>query len=281
MNHTQALVNAVSTALYPDPTDSAKLSGALIELRRHLESPLSLVTRHPVTETNVVDVMAHILLCWVCARASQADAQNYKVETVVETGDKRFDKYAGIPEEIVSEAILCILCLATMGVGVMAVAETSIPASLVLLLSFSDSPCMYTHVFCLLTKLCAKHSVRRAIVDSRWESETGFYAILNGFTRAQTALRLRNRFDSVANCLFALVSDLACKLMAHEAIAGKSTAISVDHMEKAVISGLAFVNAFIEAHSSSTDRLRVRSELLDTALYQSMKLLEAPEFEQS
>ncbi|KAJ2557005.1 hypothetical protein GGH12_006256, partial [Coemansia sp. RSA 1822] len=168
-----------------------------------------------------------------------------------------------------------------MGVGVMAVAETSIPASLVLLLSFSDSPCMYTHVFCLLTKLCAKHSVRRAIADSRWESEIGFYAILNGFTRAQTALRLRNRFDSVANCLFALVSDLACKLMAHEAIAGKSTAISVDHMEKAVINGLAFVNAFIEAHSSAIDRLRVRSELLDTALYQSMKLLEAPEFEQS
>ncbi|KAJ2173053.1 hypothetical protein GGH16_002028 [Coemansia sp. RSA 560] len=225
--------------------------------------------------------MARILLCWVCARASQADAQNYRVETAVETGDKRFDKYAGISEQIISEAILCILCLSTVGVGVAAVAETSIPASLVLLLSFSDSSCMHTHVFCLLRKLCAKHSVRRAMADSRWKSETGFYAILNGFTRAQTALRLRNRFDSVANCLFALVSDMAYKLMPHEAIEGRSTAISGDHMEKAVVSGLAFVNAFIEAHSSATDRLRVRNEFLDTALYQSMKLLEAPEFEHS
>ncbi|KAJ2495369.1 hypothetical protein GGH96_006402, partial [Coemansia sp. RSA 1972] len=213
--------------------------------------------------------------------ASQADAQNYKVETAVETGDKRFDKYAGIPEQIISEAILCIQCLATVGVGVTAVAETSIPASLVLLLSFSDNSRMYTHVFCLLTKLCAKHSVMRAMADSRWGSETGFYAILNGFTRAKTALRLRNRFDSVANCLFALVSDLAYKLTPPEAIAGRSTAISVDHMEKAVISGLAFVNAFIKAHRSVTDRLRVRNELLDTALYQLMKLLEAPEFEHS
>ncbi|KAJ2361639.1 hypothetical protein H4S01_005177, partial [Coemansia sp. RSA 2610] len=99
IHHTQALVNAVSAALYPDAIDTAQLYGALVELRRHLESPLAAMHAHPVTETNAAEVAEHILLCWVCARASQADAQNYSLETIVETVDRRFDKYAGIPEQ--------------------------------------------------------------------------------------------------------------------------------------------------------------------------------------
>ncbi|KAJ1838153.1 hypothetical protein LPJ70_005578 [Coemansia sp. RSA 2708] len=287
MHHTQALVNAVSAALYPDAIDTAQLYGALVELRRHLESPLAAMHAHPVTETNAAEVAEHILLCWVCARASQADAQNYSLETIVETVDRRFDKYAGIPEQSVSETIQCVSYLATMGVGVAAVAQTSIPASLVLLLSFAECPDVYTSAFRTLAKLCTKHSVRRAQADGRWESESGRHAVLDAFTRAQTALRLRNRFDSVATCLFALVSELASAHYAYKLTpqstkaADGSTPQRVDRAERAVTSALAFTNALVEAHSSADGRLRMRQELLDTALHRSLTLLDGPEFESS
>ncbi|KAJ2582189.1 hypothetical protein GGH95_001670 [Coemansia sp. RSA 1836] len=310
-HHTQALVNIVSSCLYPTPIDAAALKRSLAELRRHLESPLSCAQSHPATETNAVEVIEHIMLCWVCARAAQADAQNYSMKRIVKTNDGRFDKYADLPEQIISEVIQCTSYLATMSVGIAAVAKTSLPTSLALLLSFSHCPTVLTYAFRTLTKLCTKHSVKRAKADGRWESEMGIYSVLDAFTSAQSALGLRNRFDSLAQAAFTLAADTVTHLAAisnqtprppsppqsesgtfstsqtsSENVFGLSPSFfpsmklpRVRVEERALISALSLVNALIGAHDTVEARLRMRRELLDTPLYQCMKLLEEPEFE--
>ncbi|KAJ2856998.1 hypothetical protein FB639_006041, partial [Coemansia asiatica] len=175
-HHTQALVNIVSSNLHCTPINAEALLTSLIELRRHLESPLSCAHSHPATETNAAEVLEHILLCWVCARAAQTDAQNHDVNKAVQTIDQNFDKYAEIPVAAISEAIQCTSYLATMSVGIAAVAKTSIPASLALTLGFVDDHCTLTNAFRALTKLCTKHSVKRPMAGARWESDTGIYA---------------------------------------------------------------------------------------------------------
>ncbi|KAJ2464475.1 hypothetical protein GGI02_004982, partial [Coemansia sp. RSA 2322] len=116
-HHTQALVNIVSSCLYSTPIDATALKRSLVELRRHLESPRSFMYSHPAIETSAVKVIEHIMLCWVCARAAQADAQNYRMESMVKTIDGRFDKYADLPKHIIYEAIQCASYLATMSAG--------------------------------------------------------------------------------------------------------------------------------------------------------------------
>ncbi|KAJ2080613.1 hypothetical protein H4R24_002934 [Coemansia sp. RSA 988] len=284
VHHTQALVNVVSNALYPDQLDTQQLMKALFELRRHLESPLGCIQSHPATETNAAEVIEHILLCWVCARAAQADAQNYDIRGVVETPDKLFDKYAHVPAEVVSEAIQCISYLTTMSVGVAIVAKTSIPVSIVLLLNFTEDYGTYTNAFRALTKLCTKHSVKRAQADGRWESETGLYAILEAFSRAQTALRLRNRFDLVANAAYSAATEMSNDvdlLPSPPSGNGRSSNIGICDAERVIVSALSFVNALVDAHTNVEDRLRIRKEVLDTPLYLTMKLLEEVEFDSS
>ncbi|PIA15278.1 hypothetical protein COEREDRAFT_9656 [Coemansia reversa NRRL 1564] len=286
VHHTQALVNVVSSTLYPDLLDTRQLMKALFELRRHLESPLGYIQSHPATETNAAEVIEHILLYWVCAHAAQVDAQNYNIKGVVETPDKRFDKYAHIPAEVISEAIQCISYLTTMSVGVAIVAKTSIPVSIVLLLNFTENYGTYTNAFRALTKLCTKHSVKRAQADGRWESETGLYAILEAFTRAQTAFRLRNRFDLVANAAYSVASEMANSAglsisSSSSSDNGPAKYIGGSAAERVVVSALLFVNALVDAHKDVEDRLRIRNEILDTPLYQTMKLLEETEFDSS
>ncbi|KAJ2057402.1 hypothetical protein GGI17_005655 [Coemansia sp. S146] len=299
-HHTQALVNIVSSCLYPTPIDAVALKRSLVELRRHLESPLSCAQSHPATETNAVEIIEHIMLCWVCARAAQADAQNYSMKNIVKTSDGRFDKYADLPEQIISEAIQCTSYLATMSVGIAAVAKTSLPTSLSLALGFSHCPMVLTYTFRTLTKLCTKHSVKRAKADGRWESEMGIYSVLDAFTSAQSALGLRNRFDSLAHAAFSFATDSLTHLAADpphsdsDSICTDTTREekrfdlslfpsvklpSVRVEERALISALSLVNALINAHDTVEARLRMRRELLDTPLYQCMKLLEVPEFE--
>ncbi|KAJ2790581.1 hypothetical protein GGI18_001707 [Coemansia linderi] len=294
-HHTQALVNIVSSCLYPTPIDAAALKRSLTELRRHLESPLSCAQSHPATETNAVEIIEHIILCWVCARASQADAQNYSMKHIVNTNDGRFDKYADIPEQTISEAIQCTSYLATMSVGIAAVAKTSLPTSISLLLGFSSCPVVLTYAFRTLTKLCSKHSVKRAKADGRWESETGIYSVLDAFTSAQSALGLRNRFDSLAHAAFVFVTDSLTHLNDSSLYDSDRTDQTIEKLglaslpstklptvrveERALISALSLVNALINAHDTVEDRLRMRRELLDTPLYQCLKLLEVPEME--
>ncbi|KAJ2513503.1 hypothetical protein H4217_006309, partial [Coemansia sp. RSA 1939] len=205
-HHTQALVNIVSSTLYSTPIDVPALDLALKDLRRHLESPQSYANAHPAAKTNAIEVLEHIVVCWVCAQASQADAQNYNIESVVNTNDGLFDKYAQISEGTAMEAVYCISYLATMSIGTAAVARSSIPTSLVLAIGFAQDKAMLTSVFRTLTKLCTKHSVRRAKADGRWESETGIYAVIDAFTRAKKALFLRNRFDTLGNAAFLFVA---------------------------------------------------------------------------
>ncbi|KAJ2742901.1 hypothetical protein GGI20_004142 [Coemansia sp. BCRC 34301] len=309
-HHTQALVNIVSSCLYPTPIDVSALKQSLVELRRHLESPLSCAQSHPATETNAVEIIEHIMLCWVCARAAQADAQNYSMKSTIKTSDGRFDKYADLPEPIISEVIQCTSYLATMSVGIAAVAKTSLPTSISLSLGFSHCPTVLTYAFRTLTKLCTKHSVKRAKADGRWESEMGIYSVLDAFTSAQSALGLRNRFDSLAQAAFTFAADAVTRLAANsgqsqspsppqseygffgtgqasfEKRFGHSTSFfpsmrlsGVRMEERALISAVSLVNALIDAHDSVEARLRMRRELLDTPLYQCMKLLEEPEFE--
>ncbi|KAJ2908171.1 hypothetical protein GGI21_003153 [Coemansia aciculifera] len=301
-HHTQALVNIVSSCLYPTPIDAAALKRSLIELRRHLESPLSCAQSHPATETNAVEIIEHIMLCWVCARAGQADAQNYSTKAIVKTKDGRFDKYADLPEHIISEVIQCTSYLATMSVGIAAVAKTSLPTSLSLLLGFSTCPTVLTYAFRTLTKLCTKHSVKRVKADGRWEPEMGIYSVLDAFTSAQSALGLRNRFDSLAQAAFTFAADTVTHLAAassseptqslndSQTSSEKRFGLSPSFFpsmklprvrveERALISALSLVNALIDAHDTVEARLRMRRELLDTPLYQCMKLLEEPEFE--
>ncbi|KAJ1740051.1 hypothetical protein LPJ68_004125 [Coemansia sp. RSA 1086] len=291
MHLTQALINVVSNVLHADTIDTIQLINALVELRRHLESPhSSFMHVHPATETNIVEVIERILLCWVCARASQTDAQNYRFEKIVETKDKRFDKYAGIPEQAICETVQCISYLATASAGVAAVSQSSIATSLALLIAFTDNLNIITYTLRALTKLCTKHSVKRAKADGRWESKTGMHAVLHALTCAQTALRLRNRFDTISNCLFLLVSELAAslhykssELSSHNrsfesptpfASKSGSTPTTVNLMKRTIKSLLNFFNTLIEAHTGLEDRLRIRKEMLDTALYLSIKLLE-------
>ncbi|KAJ2673027.1 hypothetical protein IWW42_002579 [Coemansia sp. RSA 1085] len=264
MHLTQALINVVSNVLHADTIDTIQLINALVELRRHLESPhSSFMHVHPATETNIVEVIERILLCWVCARASQTDAQNYRFEKIVETKDKRFDKYAGIPEQAICETVQCISYLATASAGVAAVSQSSIATSLALLIAFTDNLNIITYTLRALTKLCTKHSVKRAKADGRWESKTGMHAVLHALTCAQTALRLRNRFDTISNCLFLLVSELAASL--HY----KSSELSSHN--RSFESPTPFAS---KTHTGLEDRLRIRKEMLDTALYLSIKLLE-------
>ncbi|KAJ2005179.1 hypothetical protein GGI04_002348 [Coemansia thaxteri] len=308
-HHTQALVNIVSSCLYSTPIDATALKRSLVELRRHLESPRSFMYSHPAIETSAVKVIEHIMLCWVCARAAQADAQNYRMESMVKTIDGRFDKYADLPKHIIYEAIQCASYLATMSAGTAAVAKTSLPTSLSLTLGFSDDPVVLTYAFRTLTKLCTKHSVKRAKADGRWESEMGVYAVLDAFTSAQTALGLRNRFDALANAAFTFAADSAahltstpeqartpilsqheCSSVASDSSSRRSScqSLSFHHAgsipsvrpeERALVSALSLVNALISAHDKAEARLRMRRELLDTSLYQCIKLLEEPEFE--
>ncbi|KAI9503819.1 hypothetical protein BX070DRAFT_252402 [Coemansia spiralis] len=295
-HHTQALVNVVSSTLYPTPVDVAALMAALTELRRHFESPLSYINAHPAAKTNAIEVLEHILICWVCARASQADAQNYSLESFVATADGRFDKYAVIPVDAAAETVQCISYLATMSVGIAAVARTSIPASLVLAISFADDRKTQTAIFRTLTKLCTKHSVRRVKAGGQWESDAGIYGVMDAFSRTKTALRLRNRFDALGNAAFTFVSDIAStgqsparlptpplSESSHNTGCSESqscfTPTDSSHQlsDRAATSALAFVNAVVDAHSTVEARLRVRKELLDTPLYQCFKLLEEPE----
>ncbi|KAJ1906091.1 hypothetical protein LPJ81_001545 [Coemansia sp. IMI 209127] len=301
-HHTQALVNVVSSTLYATPINVPALDAALKELRRHLESPLSYVNAHPAAKTNATEVLEHIVVCWVCAQASQADAQNYSLATVVETSDGRFDKYAKVPENTAMEAIQCISYLATMSVGTAAVARTSIPTSLVLAIGFTQSQAMLTAVFRTLTKLCTKHSVRRAKADGRWESDAGIYAVMDAFSRAMDALGLRNHFDTLGNAAFAFASEFACvsfppqhphspfkenshnksDLQAEETSRVQHRAIKMSRgqgtlSDRTVACALALVNAIVEAHGTAEERLRVRKDMLDTPLYKCLKLLEEPE----
>ncbi|KAJ1890304.1 hypothetical protein LPJ66_007565 [Kickxella alabastrina] len=309
-HHTQALVNIVSNMLYPATIDTHALTKSLVNLRRHLESPLSCAHSHPATDTNAAEVLEHILLCWVCSLASQTDAQNYNFESIVATADGLFDKYAVIPALAVSEAIQCTSYLATMSVGIAAVAKTSIPASLALVLGFAEDHGTFTNAFRALTKLCTKHSVRRAKAGGRWESDNGIYAVMDAFTRAKSALGLRNRFDSMANAAFIFASEMAStgaympspsspsseyhrsttslsNASSQGSMGSMSSLGSLDrssqmfgvHAERVVTSALALVNALIDAHGDVGSRLRLREELLDTALYKCLKLVEEPEFE--
>ncbi|KAJ2377135.1 hypothetical protein IW150_001561 [Coemansia sp. RSA 2607] len=301
-HHTQALVNITSSYLHQDPIDTPALTKSLIELRRHLESPLRCTHRHPATETNAVEVLEHILLCWVCARAAQTDAQNYSVDKTVSTADGLYDKYAKIQICAVSEVVQCTSYLATASVGIAAVAKTSIPSSLTLSLGFVDDHNMLTNTFRALTKLCTKHSVRRPKAGGRWESETGIYSVLDAFTRAKSALGLRNRFDTLANAAFAFVIEMEPtinrlpspslsesnrsigSLRSTSSLSTYSQSSYLSYQpgslaERVVTSALVLVNALVEAHANSEARLRLRKELLDTALYKCMKLLEEPEFE--
>ncbi|KAJ2817507.1 hypothetical protein FBU31_006203 [Coemansia sp. 'formosensis'] len=187
-----------------------------------------------------------------------------------------------------------------MGVGIAAVAKTSLPTSLSLLLGFSHCPVVLTYAFRTLTKLCTKHSVKRAKADGRWESEMGIYSVLDAFTSAQSALGLRNRFDSLAHAAFAFAAGAVTHL-ATDSPPGDSDSVCSDQTreekrfdrtifpsiklatvrveERALISAISLVNALINAHDTVEARLRMRRELLDTPLYQCMKLLEVPEFE--
>ncbi|KAJ1828550.1 hypothetical protein LPJ56_001047 [Coemansia sp. RSA 2599] len=306
-HHTQALVNVVSSNLHNTPIDAEALLLSLIELRRHLESPLSCTHSHPATETNAAEVLEHILLCWVCARAAQTDVQNYDVNKAVPTTDRIYDKYAEIPVAAISEAIQCTSYLATMSVGIAAVAKTSIPASLTLTLGFVDDHHTLTNALRALTKLCTKHSVKRPIAGSRWQSDTGIYAVIDAFSRAQSALGLRNRFDTLANAAFAYTTELitadapflsasisSVTSPSMSSISSQSTVDSLDSSyilqekrqrgiwaERLVASAMALVNALVDAHATVDARLRLRKELLDTALYKCIKLLEQPEFELS
>ncbi|KAJ2720322.1 hypothetical protein GGI07_004661 [Coemansia sp. Benny D115] len=302
-HHTQALVNVVSSSLYDTPLPTHTLASALFELRRHLESPLSFAHSHPATETNAAQVLEHILLCWVCARAAQADMQNYAPQKTIPTADALFDKYADISADAVSEAIQCTSYLATMGPGIGAVARTSIPASLVLVLGFSDTHGVLTSALRTLTKLCTKHSIKRARAGARWEAETGLYAVMDAFTRGKEALQLRCRFDTLANTAFQYVSEVAaaprqkttalrpqsslssldnysrCISAASSYVSFTHESVQVVQAERVVASALALVNALIEAHSERESRLRLRKELLDTALYKCIKILEEPELD--
>ncbi|KAJ2225649.1 hypothetical protein H4R99_007146 [Coemansia sp. RSA 1722] len=304
-HHTQALVNVVSSNLHPTPINANALLTSLIELRRHLESPLSCAHSHPATETNAAEVLEHILLCWVCARAAQTDVQNYDIEKTVPTADRAYDKYAEIPVTAISEAIQCTSYLATMSVGIAAVAKTSIPASLTLALGFVDDHSTLTNAFRALTKLCTKHSVKRPIAGARWESDTGIYSVVDAFSRAQSALGLRNRFDTLANAAFSYTSELvtadillpasvSTTSASISSMSSRSTLDSLDSVclsqesrqrgiwaERLVTSALGLVNALVGAHTAVDARLRLRKELLDTALYKCFKLLEQPEFELS
>ncbi|KAJ1662296.1 hypothetical protein IW140_005998 [Coemansia sp. RSA 1813] len=300
-HHTQALVNVVSSTLYSTPIDVPALELALKALRRHLESPQNYTNAHPAAKTNAIEVLEHIVVCWVCAQASQADAQNYSLASVVETDDGQFDKYAEIPEKTAMEAVQCVSYLVTMSVGTAAVARTSIPTSLVLSICFIHNPTMLTAVFRTLTKLCTKHSVRRAKADGRWESETGIYAVMDAFSRAMDALTLRNRFDTLGNSAFAFASDFAClefpqhqqqaplRENSHKEGDPRVETVSIQNRAKnhsndqaalsdrTVACALALANAIVEAHGAADERLRVRKELLDTPLYRCLKLLEEPE----
>ncbi|KAI8319143.1 hypothetical protein GQ54DRAFT_318689 [Martensiomyces pterosporus] len=291
--HTQVLVNEVSSTLYSTPINTHTLTQSLTELRRHLESPLNSALSHPASETNAIEVLEHILFCWVCARASQADAQIINGTKHQATADAQFAKYAAIPEVAISEAIRCTSHLATMGVGIAAVAQTSIPASLALSISFAESPALQTSAFRVLSKLCTRHSAKRPSVDgNRWESDTGTYAVLDAFTRTQAALRLRSRFDTLANATYAFSMEAAhsraancARNMRNESSrAPQSRYIPIDacgEAEKLVTSALVLVNTLVEAHLDAESRLRIRRELLDTAFYQCMKRLEDPVFENS
>ncbi|KAJ2716669.1 hypothetical protein H4R19_000504 [Coemansia spiralis] len=288
MHHTQALVNIVDSALQPDPLDAAQLTSALVGLRRHLESPLSCMHGHPATETSAVAVAERVLFCWVCARAGQTDAQSHSGPGAAAASDGQFSRFAAIPEAGVSEAIQCISYLATMGVGAAAVAQTSIPVSLVLALGFTDSAEVHTCALRALTKLCMKHSIRRARAGARWETEAGLDAVLDALSRAQAALGLRNRFDAVANGTHSFAAAIAaaaslptpppsalgagpsdCRVGPRYAGAANGPAT-----ERPVASALAFVNVLVDAHATVDERLRIRKELLDTPLCEAMRLVE-------
>ncbi|KAJ2777038.1 hypothetical protein H4R18_005354 [Coemansia javaensis] len=281
VHHTQALVNIVDRALDPDPIDAARLGAALVELRRHLESPRSSAHGHPATETSAAAVAERLLLCWVCARAAQADAHNYDMNRVVETADRQLDRFAAIPEAVVSEAIQCVSYLATMGVGAAAVARTSIPVSLVLALALTGSAGVHTCALRALTKLCTKHSVRRVRAGARWEAETGLHAVLDALARAQAALGLRSRFDPVANQAHSFAAEVAAAAALPtpppqpqpQPQPGPEPRAAA---ERAVASALAFVNALVDAHPTAPERLRVRKDLLDTPLCDAMQMLDGP-----
>ncbi|KAJ2798541.1 hypothetical protein H4R20_004783, partial [Coemansia guatemalensis] len=99
-----------------------------------------------------------------------------------------------------------------------------------------------------------------------------------------TALRLRNRFDSVANAAYSAASEMsndAGLSTPPSSDNGRSSSIKSRAAERVVVSALSFVNALVEAHTNAEDRLRIRKEILDTPLYQTMKLLEEAEFDSS
>ncbi|KAJ2771267.1 hypothetical protein IWQ57_002292 [Coemansia nantahalensis] len=290
VHHTQALVNIVDSALQPDPLDAARLLSSLAGLRRHLESPRSCMHGHPATETSAVAVAERVLFCWVCARAGQADAQAYGGRDPGMVVDSRFGRYADVSEEAVSETIQSISYMATMGVGAAAVAQTSIPISLVLVLGFTDSAEVHTCALRALTKLCTKHSIRRARAGARWKTETGLYAVLDALSRAQAALGLRNRFDAVANGTHSFAVAIAATASlptpppsAQEVDPGtchigsrcaSTVPAAAPAAERPVASALAFVNALVDAHATADERLRIRKELLDTPLCEAMRLVE-------
>ncbi|KAJ1930501.1 hypothetical protein FBU59_006965, partial [Linderina macrospora] len=278
LRHTQTLVNAVSTTLYSNPIDTTLFSQSLVELRRHLESQLSATPAYdPATTTNAIEVLEHILFCWICARAAYADQQH----SGDESGAMRFAKYAYIPESSILEAIQCTLCLATTPAGVVAVAKSSIPASLALSTSFVDMPTVHVVAFRALARLCTRHA-----------ADIGVMSVLDAFTRARSALQLHNRFDTLANASFAFAMDFTTAVQAPMTPPSSASSVSDSEYEgckmsntrlaeRVLTSALTLVNAMVDAHLDVEQRLMLRRELLGTSLYKCLKMLEEPCFENS
>ncbi|ORX69419.1 hypothetical protein DL89DRAFT_267648 [Linderina pennispora] len=277
-NHTQSLVNAVSTKLYANPIDTTLLSQSLVELRRHLESQLSVAPANdPATATNAIEVLEHILFCWICARAAYADRQH----SGDESGSMRFAKYSYIPESCILETIQSTLCLAMSPAGVMAVAKSSIPASLALSTSFVDMPSIHVVAFRVLARLCTRQA-----------ADAGVSSVLDAFTRARNALQLRNRFDTLANASFAFAMDFVTAVQAPMTPpSSASTASDSEYdeckmpstrlAERVLTSALVLINAMVDAHLDVERRLSLRRELLGTSLYKCLKVLEEPCFDHS
>lgn len=301
--HTQVLVNIVSSALYSKPLDNRLLKRSLLDLCHHLDacSSYNIVNNqsHCPTATNIIEVLEHILICWVCARAEQEDNQNYSLKgMVVVAPDSRFDKYADIPVETISAVALCISNVTRIEAGIIQVAKSSIPSSLALALNFSDNPKLLTSVFRTLTTLCTKRSGKKLIVGGcRWHPYIGLSALLEAFTQAQNALRQRNRFDGLANVAFTLAMELVpldTRLRNHptgsdpKSINSSFASLFIpkcvpttDAKERTLISALSLINVIADAYIDAKLRLKVRGELLDTPLYQCLKLLENPAFDSS